>query len=88
MKSVWKYVLPVSDVAYVDVPNGSEILTVQVQREQPCVWALVDVSETRMVRRCFMMFATGQPIPDRFDGTYVGTYQLESLSLVFHVFEL
>lgn len=77
------------------MPKGAKPLTVAVQgiQGQVCLWALVD-SEAELEARDFVTYGTGHPVRDvvkRNVGeiqTYIGTYQLASGSLVFHVFEI
>lgn len=88
MKAIYKYPLGVNDTARLDMPKGADILALQVQRSLPCIWAMVDIPLPQIVRRRFRTFGTGHMIPDGFDGTYVGTYQLSGGDLVFHVFEV
>jgi hypothetical protein len=84
-KKIWKFQLQTTHSQVLEIPSGSEILTVQVQNGKPCIWALVDdiYSPTK---RIIEVFGTGHTIED---GTrkYIGTYQLYSGDLVFHVFE-
>ena len=84
MKRVWKWTLDYS--CYIPIPKGAQLLDVQEQREEPQLWALVD-PEAETVLRHFVIFGTDHTMPDD-PGTYVGTYQLRSLDLVFHVFEV
>jgi hypothetical protein len=68
-----------------DMPEGAKILSLQVQNDMPCIWALVDPSAEN-VKRTFVIIGTGITLPKgEFD--FVGTFQLEKLGLVFHVFE-
>lgn len=82
----WKFPLELTDLQVVKMPNGARILTVQVQHDVPCLWALVDPEKT-LVNRRIRIWATGQPILEDF-GVYLGTIQLRDGSLVFHVCEL
>ena len=83
MKSIWKFLLePDGSVA---MPVGAEILTVQAQREEAYIWAVVDPEAPTLTRR-FKTFATGEPITGD-PGRYVGTFQISGGALVFHVFE-
>lgn len=88
MKTIYKYPLKVDDFQIVTMPRGAEILTVQAQREQPCIWALVDTdndSEERHIR----MAGTGRSINSRDKLLrYIGTFQLAGGNLIFHVFEI
>lgn len=85
MKKIYKYELDISDYFYVTMPKGAEVLTVQIQNSIPCVWALVDtnnIEETYV----FRIFGTGQRMPDDFSGKYIGTFQLISGNIVFHLY--
>ncbi len=44
MKRVYKYPLRVNDRQIVKLPKGAEILSVQIQRGDICLWALIDTS--------------------------------------------
>ena len=44
MKTIWKFPVPVNDGNVLEMPEGAKILSVQVQGETPCLWALVDVA--------------------------------------------
>lgn len=90
MKTIWKYKLTLNSPYIIGMPEGAEILTVQVQNGNPCLWVKVD-TEAELEERVFYVFATGQEID--FDGqdiylTYIGTFQLYDGALVFHVFEI
>ena len=87
-RAVWKFPAPVDDQVKIDLPLGAEILSVQVQRGEPCIWALCD-TEAKKELRSFVWVGTGHAYPSRFyQGlAFVGTIQLEGGSLVFHLFE-
>jgi hypothetical protein len=92
MRKVWKYgVQWPADAFDLAMPEGAEVLTVQVQENGDsrlaavCLWALVDPDAPQTVRR-FRVVGTGHPV----EGgalAYAGTFQLASGALVFHVFE-
>ena len=84
MEKIFKYPLKVDDIQMVEMPKGAVVLTVQTQREIPCLWAKVDPSAPA-IKRCFITYGTGHPADDGQAQHYVGTYQL-SIGLVFHVF--
>ena len=86
MRTVYKYPLLLEDTQEIEMPGGSQILTVQVQRDQPCVWALVE-TQSQLVNRTFRVAGTGHDIPYGPELDYIGTFQLQSGLLVFHVFE-
>ena len=88
MKRVYKYAIPVGDFRDVALPEGAEILTVQVQHDEPQLWAVVD-PEAPLVTRRFRLLGTGHSTDnDVGRHNYIGTYQLHDGGLVFHLFEL
>ena len=87
MKSIYKFPLRVEDIQMIDMPVGIKILTVQTQNEIPCIWGMIDKDQPRATGHWFRTFGTGHPIDKDFKGNYIGTYQLNNESLVFHVFE-
>lgn len=87
MRTVFKYPLAVADIQHVEMPSGAAILCVQTQRDQPCLWALVDTDESAMVKREIRVAGTGHPISEG-QMHYIGTFQLADGSLVFHTFEV
>lgn len=68
------------------MPRDAEILCVQMQQEDVCLWAEV-VPERAKVKRRFEIFGTGHPIDPNIDKKYLGTVQLLAGGLVLHVFE-
>lgn len=91
-KIIWKYELETTDIQKLELPKGAEILTVQVQKGIPCLWALVDPSiEIPKERRVIAIFGTGNFINSiaHFSGMkYIATYQLLAGNFIGHVFEL
>ena len=85
MKTIWKITLQTIDLQGVQIPQGSELLTVQVQNGAPCLWVLCD-SEAKPVHQDIAIHGTGHEIPAT-TGDYIGTYQLSGGALVFHVFK-
>lgn len=87
-KTIWKFELETKDGQEIHMPAGAEILTVQTQGTNPCMWALVDPEEKNQIRY-FEVFEIGHSINFGMGvgRNYVGTYQLMGGSLVFHVFE-
>lgn len=85
-KVIWKYEIEPTDVQQIELPIGAEILCVQTQFDKPCIWALVDPKQELEPIGVFT-YGTGHPIPtEPYKHKYIGTYQLEGGSLVFHVF--
>ena len=88
MKTIWKFELQSEDKQNFEMPLDAEILSVQVQNEKPCLWALVDTEE-EMETRYFEIFGTGHRVGVDMgvDRKFIGTYQLLNGSFVGHVFE-
>jgi hypothetical protein len=86
MKTIYKYkIVPHTEL---DIPFGSEFLSVQEQHGESVAWFLVDDTINRvMKRRVFNCYGTGHPVPDD-PGKYLGTFQLNGGMLVFHLFEV
>ena len=85
--TIWKFPLPVTDeVTVAALPVGAQILTVQMQHDIPCIWALVDQYAKSEERR-FRTYGTGYDIPAN-PGQYIGTVHMHGSILVWHVFEV
>lgn len=85
MRKIYKYDLPVMDVAEVSLPAGAEILKIEAQRGMACLWALIDDLQ-RPEKRTFLIVGTGNPVPDEATKeTHVATFQQGPF--VWHVFE-
>ena len=87
MKKIFKYQLETTDIQQVEMPQGAEILCIKTQNETPCIWALVETNAT-VTKRIFEIIGTGFNITENDNRKYIGTYQLNGGSLVFHCFEL
>ena len=86
-RSVWKFPLEATDEQSIDMPDGAEILCVQMQGSMPTLWALVDPLAPKVARH-FRVAGTGHAIKTFDLPKYIGTFQLAAGSLVFHVFEV
>jgi len=87
MFSIWKYPIPIEDFIIIEMPADAKILGVQCQNGKPQMWAMIDPNLSKE-QRVFRVIGTGQVIPEqqsRF--SYIGTFQIESKGLVFHLFE-
>lgn len=85
--TIWKYNVGVSDMFSIMMPKGAQILAVQAQRGIPQLWALVDPDQETELRY-FVLFGTGHPITNADKLQYIGTFQVEQGTLVFHLFEV
>lgn len=85
MKTVWKTVLELGpDEQTIYLPTGSELLTVQNQGRDLCLWARVDPEAANSAFK-IRIAGTGHPIADDV-GDYISTFQHAGGALVFHVF--
>lgn len=87
MKTIYKYQLKGEEWQFVTMPEGAQILCVQSQRDMACLWAIVDTEQPLMQMRKIHIYGTGHEIPDTLNLVYIGTFQVHSGALVFHVFE-
>lgn len=84
-KTIWKFVL--QPKCEIEMPEGAELLTVQEQGDDICLWAVVEPNSPRVTRK-FVGFGTGHPIPGDLQLKFVGTALLHGGALVFHIFEI
>jgi len=82
---IYKYPIPVNDEIVIKMPMSAKVLTVQMQKSEPYIWALVNPDE-EMVERRFYLYGTGMTITH--SESYIGTFQMLNGGLVFHLFEL
>ena len=88
MKQVWKYTLALDDYQDIDMQIGAEVLSLDVQHNTICIWALVDPEKGTEKRR-FRIAGTGHPITDQRQLlNFIGTVMTADCALVFHIFEL
>lgn len=84
---IFKYQFGVNDTVSIEMPKNAHVLTVQNQREVPCIWAIVDPSAETEIRT-FRLFGTGHPIDiDISQSSYIGTFQLAGGQFIGHLFE-
>lgn len=85
MNRIFKYPLKFENVQMVEMPKGAVVLCVQAQDDFPCIWVEVD-PDAPPICRSFVTYMTGELIDDGVARHYVGTYQVISRALVFHVY--
>lgn len=97
MRTIWKFPLTEKECD-IEMPMGSNVLTVQVQGDKMCVWANVDPDTDEKETRRFACVGTGRPIPSM-ALDYIGTVQLDNAgigdeamvqtpTIVWHIFEV
>ena len=85
-RTIWKYHVPFKDWFKLSMPDGAEILSVQMQGDLAFIWALVNPAAP-LGHRYFRLAGTGDEIEED-KLSYVGTYQERDGSLVWHLFEM
>jgi hypothetical protein len=88
---IWKYDIPIVDEFTLDLPEGSSVLTFQMQRGNPCIWIVFPDNGEPLVleKRTFCVIGTGNKFDDNKDSGgmfYIGTIQ-EAGFLVWHLWE-
>jgi hypothetical protein len=81
-RTIWKYVLVDSDPT-IEVPAGARVIEFAIQDDRLCVWAIVDPTEPRVIRK-FHVVGTGALFEDWW--VYRGTVHRPS-GLVWHLLE-
>ena len=87
---IWKFPLNVIHTQEVEMPQHAKILTIQLNKGEPCLWAAV-VPTAPKEKRVFITYGTGHEVREITLFPYLGTYQIEQgdvpFPLVFHVFD-
>jgi hypothetical protein len=83
---IFKYPVEIADHSLVQMPKGAQILSVQTQHGLPQMWALVD-PKAKLVSRCFFLRGTGHQMGEAEGYTFIGSFQTDGGSLVFHLFD-
>lgn len=86
MKTIFKYEIPhhVSGAFSLSMPEGAEVLALQMQRGVPYIWAKVGAG--LLTERQFRIVATGERFRDDERYKYVDTFQDQGY--VWHLFEV
>ena len=85
MTMIYKYVLqPGRNV--IQLPQFTQVLTVQMQDDDMCLWARVNITKP-LNTRVFDVVGTGHAMSDDPRLLYVATVQMAGGALVWHVFE-
>ena len=85
MKRIYKYPVPVDDKFVLELPLGSMVLTVQMQKSEPQIWVLCNPDAIK-VKRYFYVYGTGMEVSEK-ALNYIGTFQMLAGGLIFHLFE-
>ena len=82
--TIWKFPLELTNKQEVQMPVGANVISVDNQHGQICMWALVN-DEAEKETRTFEVVGTGHYMRD-IDRDFVGTVQQGPF--VWHVFEV
>lgn len=86
MRIICKYEIPIESPIEIEMPSCATILSVQTQNYVPVMW--VDcMTENKTEIRKFTIYGTGHQVYPYSKQKYIGTFQVDSGSLVFHVYE-
>ena len=83
-KTIWKFPLEITDEQEVEIPTPFRLLTIQLQNDKPCLWAIVEPEGPKEKVR-ILCIGTGHPIDEEL-GYHLGTIQLYNGQLIFHFF--
>jgi hypothetical protein len=83
MKTIYKYLLEITDEQTVSMPMGAQVLSAQMQGIQLCIWALVEVGNVNCDRRV-KIFGTGNTV--KLDGNWKFVDSVQERIFVWHVF--
>lgn len=86
MKTIFKYPVHEKEVFKIELPVGSQFLKCDLQRGFPKMWIEQPVVFSEVEMRCFVIHGTGWNIPE--NHRYLGTYQSEYQTFVWHLYEV
>jgi len=86
MKTIHKYPLAIEAELVVMLPVEAQILDVQFQRNDLCLWALVD-REAAKEPITLRMLGTGHHVELKPDAQYLATVQQYGGTFVWHIFK-
>ncbi len=86
--TIWKYILRIENTQSVQMPKHAVLLSVGMQADKLCLWALVHPGGKQEHREIYIA-GTGHPAHARTMERYnfIGTAIDEGLGLVWHVFD-
>lgn len=84
-RTIWKYPLGIHHTSEIPVPEGGQILSLQLQDNTPTLWIKVNPDAPK-VFRMFLVVPTGGSFEDDENLKYIGTVQVEQF--VWHYFEV
>ena len=86
MNNIFKYPVSLGEFERA-LPKDRRILSVQMQGDNPCLWAMVD-SSSEIQKVKFIVRGTGHEFEPNTTQSYIGTFQMAGGGLIWHLFEL
>jgi hypothetical protein len=89
VKAIYKYILRTVNggKAYLTLPVGAKIISVETQKNDVVAYAIVDPSERTQQFFKFLVYGTGQPLDHEEDEyTFLGTAKMYNGEFMWHVF--
>lgn len=83
-RAIFKYHITKENNGLIEMPEGSNVVSCQLQNGIITIWAIVDESKP-LVKRQFDVYGTGWDVDAR--NTFIGTVQ-DNDGLVWHIFEI
>ena len=86
MRTIHKFLIPITDQQTVPLQPDAIIRSAQVQHDVLCLWA--EIPDTRLFpeQRTIWIFGTGHPMPEA-ELRFIDTVQMLDGALVWHVYE-
>lgn len=83
MITIHKYQFEIADEIEIEMPIGSEILSIQIQDGKPTMWARVN-TDMQKAKRIFLVYGTGHEMNPKFVYAHIATIQFNGS--VWHIF--
>lgn len=84
IERVYKYPLPIGDWVSVTMPEGAVPLSVQVQGNELCLWARVEIGKPPVLHH-IRIAGTGHDLGSNV-GRHIDTFQIHGGRIVLHAF--
>lgn len=86
-KTIYKYLLDVTDRQTIMLPKGYKVLSIQPQKDALRLWAKIDTNIQEESPLDIIIIGTGRPLPDDIDiYDHFTTIEMCGGNLVWHIF--
>jgi len=87
LNTIWKYEIPEDERCFeIRMPKGSKFLSLQMQKNKPVMWYLVN-TKNKNVKKRFLANRTGCKVLNKETWKYLDTFQLRDGDCVKHLYE-